>query len=152
MFGFKMRYDINLTVNHDNEESAIIFCNLLKQSFGLAAAGKDPNENTNKIAFSMSSDVEQTNKNLQNIQIVMLLLANKMDKAEQGYPKVSGFMTAKPIFKMDYETIGLSSMMDSETKDDFNVVIRDNIFFRPYGIEPMFKNVIQLIKEQNEVH
>ncbi len=152
MFGFKMRYDINLTVNHDNEESAIIFCNLLKQSFGFAAAGKDPNENTNKIAFSMSSDVEQTNANLQKIQIAMLLLADKMDKAGQGFPKVSGIMKAKPIFEMDYETIGLSSIMDSETKDDFNVVIRDNIFFRPYGIEPMFKNVIQLIKEQNEVH
>lgn len=152
MFGFKMRYNINFTVNHENEENAVIFCNLLKQSFGLAAVGKDPHENTNKIIFSMSSDVEQTSKNLQNIQIVMLLLANKMDKAGQGYPKVSGHMKAQPIFEMDYETIGLSGMMDSETKDDFNVVIRENIFFRPYGIEPMFKNVIQLIKEQNEVH
>lgn len=151
MFGLKMRYNISLTVNHDNEESAVIFSNLLKQSLGLIV-GKDPHENTNRIIFSMNSDVEKTNKNLQDIQIVMLLLANKMDKAGNGYPKVSGYMKAQPIFEMDSEIIGLSGMIDSENKDDLNILIRDNILFRSYGIEPMFKNVIQLIKEQNEVH
>lgn len=151
MFGLKMRYNISLTVNHDNEESAVIFSNLLKQSLGLIV-GKDPHENTNRIIFSMNSDVEKTNKNLQDIQIVMLLLANKMDKAGNGYPKVSGYMKAQPIFEMDSEIIGLSGMIDSENKDDLNILIRDNILFRSYGIEPMFKNAIQLIKEQNEVH
>lgn len=151
MFGLKMRYNISLTVNHDNEESAVIFSNLLKQSLGLIV-GKDPHENTNRIIFSMNSDIEKTNKNLQDIQIVMLLLANKMDKAGNGYPKVSGYMKAQPIFEMDSEIIGLSGMIDSENKDDLNILIRDNILFRSYGIEPMFKNVIQLIKEQNEVH
>ncbi len=151
MFGLKMRYNISLTVNHDNEESAVIFSNLLKQSLGLIV-GKDPHENTNRIIFSMNSDIEKTNKNLQDIQIVMLLLANKMDKAGNGYPKVSGYMKAQPIFEMDSEIIGLSGMIDSENKDDLNILIRDNILFRSYGIEPMFKNAIQLIKEQNEVH
>jgi len=152
MFGLKMRYNISLTVNHDNEETAVIASNFLKQSFGLASAGNDPHENTNKIIFSMSSDVEKTNKNLQDIQIVMLLLANKMDKAGHGYPKVSGYMKAQPIFEMDSEIIGLSGMIDNKTKDDFDVVIRDNIFFTPYGVEPKFKNIIQLIEEQNKVH
>lgn len=146
MFDFKMNYQTNLQAYDESKENSVFFANFIKKSLGLPFNEKDPNYNTDKIIFSMSCNIEDVMVDMQKIQIMFILLNKKMKENNYGDPKINGNFLGKPVFDIGDERIGISSMMDHETQKNLDIIVRDNIFFKPYDCAPLFSNALSLIK------
>lgn len=148
MFDLKMKYDVSLNIKSTTTESVNLFCTALRNILPFPDGSIKEDEKAFHIQFSMSMAVNHARNNLQNLQITLFLINNKLRESNMPECRVSGNLIATPVFDFDRESIPLSGMMDKDMMDDFNIVIRDNIFYKPYGAEPMFSEAVDLLREK----
>lgn len=148
MFDFKMNYFVSLNIKSTNTESAKLFCIALRNILPFSEESIQRNQEAFYIKFSMSMAISHARNNLQNLQIAIFLINNKLRENNTLECCVNGNLIATPVFDFNHESIPLSGMMDKNTQDDFNIVIRDNVFYKPYVLDPMFSEVIDLLRKK----
>ena len=148
MFDFKMNYSVSLNINSITTESATLFCTSLRNILPFPKDAIQHDKEASRIHFSMLMAISHARNNLQNLQIALFLINNKLRESNMPECRVSGNLIATPVFDFNHESISLSGMMDKNTQDDFNIVIRDNVFYKPYGLDPMFSEAVDLLREK----
>ena len=148
MFDFKMNYSVSLNIKSINSKSIALFCTALQNVLPFSEEFIQRNEEALYIRFPISMAISHARNNLQNLQIFLFLINNKLRESNMPECRVNGNLIATPVFDFNHESIALSGMMDKNTQDDFNIVIRDNVFYKPYGLDPMFSEAVGLLREK----